>query len=197
MKNLILTLALIPMLGLTTISFAQQGKWTIELSSGFRSEIFVSTEYGEEIGKRLSFPQIEASFWYGIKDYFSLESGLAFVAYNTNWSCGMEDIPKHRLYSAIQIPLRTRFAVPIGKSDFHFFSTTGIILQFPLQARVPNGGYPESIFYKDFLGEITHSWGKTNYRLISYSPMCGINILLNAKIGFIYKFDFGLGISVF
>jgi hypothetical protein len=203
MKKIILTLVLIPILGLTTISFAQQGKWTIELSSGFRSEIFVSTDHGDatggEIGtgKRLSFPQIEANFWYGIKDYFALESGLAFVAYNTNWSCVGEFMPKHKLYSALQIPLRARFSVPISKSNFQFFSTTGIILQFPLQSRIPNGWFPENDPYKDFYGEISHSWGKTNYRLISYAPMCGINILLNAKIGFMYKFDFGLGISVF
>jgi hypothetical protein len=199
-------LTLIPIFGLTTISFAQQGKWTIELSSGFRSEIFASTDHGEatfselKTGRRLSFPQIEASFWYGIKDYFALESGVAFVAYNTNWSCGLKAfIPKHSLYSALQIPLRARFSVPIGKSNFHFFSTTGIILQFPLQAKTPRGWLDNLPYnpYEYFSGEISHSWGKTSYRLWSLSPMCGINILLNAKIGFMYRFDFGLGISVF
>jgi len=119
----------------------QQQKWTIELSSGFRSEIFESTNhlyFDLKTGSRLSFPQIEMNFWYSIKDYFALESGLAYVKYNTNWGCGYKMfIPKHNIYSALQIPLRARFSVPLNRSNFSFFSSVGVALQFPLQRSIP------------------------------------------------------------
>ena len=189
---------------ITDREIQQPRKWTIELSSGFRSEIFESPEHRYEVaelktGRRLSFPQIEVSFWYAFKDYFALESGLAYVQYNTNWGCGYKMfIPKHKLYSALQIPLRIRFSVPLKGSNFSFFSTTGVILQFPIQAKAPHIWIWDSP-YEYFDGVIDNSsgFGKVHYHLRTFSPMCGINILLNTKIGFMYKFDFGLGISVF
>jgi len=195
----------LPVFGLTSISYAQEGKWTIELSSGCRSEIFESTDHTDfelKTGRRLGFPQIEMSVWYGWKDYFSLESGLAFVPYHSNWAYGFDDdsktmyITKHPLYSALQIPLRGRFAVPI-KDNFYFFSSTGIVLQFPLQSKFPNAWIQEIDPYQYFSGEITNSWEKIKYTLRVSSPMCGINILLNMKAGFMYRFDVGLGLSVF
>jgi len=207
MKKIKLIILLLPLLLLATISFAQQGKWTVEFSSGVRIETYESHnhEFGYPMTFRPTFPQIEVNFWYGIKDYFFLESGLSYVEYNSNWQCGYEIgypkwkrafISKHKLYSALQIPLRARFSVPLGKSDFHFLSSTGIVLQFTLQRSVPNGWFPENDPYKDFSGEINMGW-KTSYCLIAYSPMREINILLNTKIGFMYQFNFGLGISVF
>jgi len=206
MKKIILILLFLPILGQTTTSFAQQGSWTVELSSGVMIDTYESNnhEFGYPMRFRPSFPQFEASFWYGIKDYFFLESGLSYVEYSTNWQCGYEIgypkwkmafIPKHKLYSALQIPLRVRFSVPFGKSNFHFFSTTGLIIQIPLQASTGKGWFPENSPAKDFYGEIKSE--KTYYRLIAYSPTCGINFLLNTKIGFRYQFGFGLGISVF
>lgn len=179
----------------------QQRKWTVELSSGFRSEFFEASEHIAELktGRRLSFPQIEVSFWYALKDYFALESGVAYVQYNTNWGCGYKMfIPKHKVYSALQIPLRVRFSVPLKESNFSFFSTTGVILQFPLQKTAPRFWNMENP-YQYFDGEIDYSsgYGKLHYDMCLYSPASGINILLNTKIGFMYQFDFGLGISVF
>ena len=204
MKKVIFTFLFLFIFGITTTAFAQQGKWTVEVASGVRSEIFESTDHsyatGAELktGRRLSSPQIEASFRYGIKDYFALESGLAFLEYNTNWSCGLNAfIPKYKLYSALQIPLRARFSVPIGKSNFYFLSTAGIAFQFPLERTIPALWFPENDPATDFYGEIDHSWGETSYHLLSYSPMCGINFLLNTKLGFMYQFNSGLGMSVF
>jgi len=182
----------------------QQRKWTIELSSGFRSEIFESLEHRYDVaelktGRRLSFPQIEINFWYSFKDYFALESGLAYVKYNTNWGCGYKVfIPKHNLYSALQVPLRVRFSVPFKNNNFSFFSSIGMVLQFPLQSKIPNF-YIWNDHTRYFDGAVDNAtlFGKTHYQLSIDAPECGINILLNTKIGFMYKFDFGLGISVF
>jgi len=92
MKRIILILLLVPLLMQTTISFAQQGSWTVELSSGVMIEIYESNNhvFGYPMRFRPSFPQFEASFWYGIKNYFFLESGLSYVEYSTNWQCGYE-----------------------------------------------------------------------------------------------------------
>jgi len=179
----------------------QQRKWTIELSSGFRSEIFESTSYYKRynLKAQLSFPQIEMNFWYSIKDYFALESGIAYVKYNTNWDCEYKMfIPKHNLYSALQIPLRVRFFVPFKKNNFSFFSSTGIVLQFPLQSKIPYAYiWNNHTRYFDGAVDDATSFGKTHYQLCVDAPIYGINILLNTKIGIMYKFDFGLGISVF
>jgi len=215
MKKLFLILLLFVFICATTTVLAQdinnrdvqqQRKWTIELSFGARTEIFESNnhEFGYPMTFRPYFPQIEASFWYGIKDYFFLESGLSYVEYNTNWQCGYEIgypkwkmafIQKHKLYSALQIPLRARFSVSIYKSNFHFFSAIGLIFQIPLQTSTGNGWFPENDPAKDFYGEFKSE--NTYYKLIAFSPICGINFLLNTKIGFRYQFGFGLGISFF
>jgi len=210
MKKILIIINVLLLIGITNISFAQQKRWAVELSSGIKSEIFESTnhEFGYPMTFRPSFSHFEASFRYGIKDYFFLESGLSYVEYNTNWQCGYKTdyprwkkafIPKHKLYSALQIPLRVRFSVPICKSNFHFFSTAGIVLQFPLQPKIPDLWFPvsENNPFKEFSGDIISSWEKTKYRVLALSPIHGINILLNPKIGFMYQFNFGLGISVF
>jgi len=216
MKKLFLSL----LIGLHCLSYAQtvdsqasssttnepansikKGAWTVELSSGFRSEIFMSSSFvynqiDVKSGKQLSTPQIEAAVWYGLTNYFAVESGLAYVKYNTNWTHGFNSIPKHKLYSALQIPLRVRFSVPI-KNNFHFFSTTGVVVQLPLQGQTSNRR-KDNVPYIYFSGDMSSDENtQIAYDLATLSPTYGINILLNAKIGFIYQFDFGLGISIF
>ena len=119
------------LLGLTSVSFAQQGNWAVELSSGFRSEIYESSKLYTHSGKRLSTLQIEAAVRCRLREYFAIESGLAYVEYHTNWS-DYFDIPKHKDYSALQIPLRTHFSVPITR-NFRFFASTGVVFQFSLK----------------------------------------------------------------
>jgi len=199
MNKIILTL----LLGITTFSYAQQGKWTVELSSGFRSEIFESSvryaHYRYKTGNRLSTPQIEATIWYGLTNHFAIESGLSYVEYSTNWTVQYYGfIHRHKMYSALQIPLRTRFSVPIAKSNFCFFTSTGIVFQFPLQKRV---SYMDTWMGRgsqfDGILESKITEHPIEYTLSAYSPLHSFNILLNARIGFVYQFDFGVGISVF
>ena len=45
MKKIILILLFLPILGQTTISFAQQGSWTVELSSGVKIETYESNNH--------------------------------------------------------------------------------------------------------------------------------------------------------
>ena len=219
MKKLFLSL----MIGLHCLSYAQtvdsqasspttnepknsikKGTWTIELSSGFRSEIFMSStdHYYLDVksGKRLSTPQIEAAVWYGLTNYFAIESGLAYVKYNTNWSVEYyESMHQHKMYSALQIPLRARFSIPIAKSNFHFFSSTGLVFQFPLQKSTTyfDMWLLRFIEFEGIIEPKINGHPQMNYTLSTLTPLHSFNVLLNAKMGFMYQFDFGLGISIF
>ena len=211
------------MIGISSISYAQtidsqesssttneqknsikKGTWTVELSSGFRSEIFESSDsysfHSYKSGNKLSAPQIEAAVWYGLTNYFAIESGLAYVKYRTNWDVQYyESMHQHKMYSALQIPLRARFSIPMAKSKFHFFTSTGMVFQFPLQKSTSywDMWMLRFIKFEGIIDSKINGNSQKNYTLSTLSPFHSFNILLNAKIGFIYQFDFGLGISIF
>lgn len=206
MKKIIFTILICTVLCISD-SLAQVKKWTIEVTSATKSEIFESTDHREtgyelKTGRRISGPKIEINVRYNFTDYFALESGFSHISYCTNWSYGLKEnglnnyVGKHELYSAIQIPIRAFFQIPISKK-IHFFTVCGFALQFPTQQKAPTISFGFTNPYQYFYGDLYYSWYDGFYNLSALAPYNNIHLLINTKMGLSYNFDIGLSLSVF
>jgi hypothetical protein len=201
-------LVVISILLLSNSFYAQKGSWGIGIATGIRGEIcynFYKRDGYFQSGNQISTPPIEFKFIYGLNNNFYIESGISYINNKTNyciyWGAG-KDAKQYWLYSSLQIPIALMYDFPLGKSKFSLFTKTGIAFSIPLQKRNTNS-YDPPIYSRtheytetiDDTREVVIS-ETTNYYTQIVAPYNNINLLINTGLGFAYKFNCGLSVSM-
>ena len=180
-------------------SYAQKNSWTLGFRMGYKeqflektkpSDLYIISHYGD-----IASPTMELNLTYNITDRLSVGSGIAYLEYYAFWGIG-GDMWQNFKYGKVilkyaQIPLNVKYAFPLWKSNFSVYGKFGFNIDF-LADIVSSHGYYDSI------GTITNSYTNTifDYKHTEKIHDKKINVLLNAGIGFGYRFKNGFGLSL-
>lgn len=221
MKNKIKVLTFLFLISIVTQStFAQKNSWTIGLDGGLIGSVWqkgnVTNSYIRSHG--FDFPlYYELTLSYGLTDYLSISTGVAWNVINEAGFKGVgtpsgltlnETFSRSEYflyeYSSIDIPLKLNFSVPLGKSQFYFLGNVGLVIDivkaddpnFSLRPMPDDGAWMQSDSW--VLGSL---YG-VNDEYAVFRSLRGIiypnkvNFLINAGIGFGYRFKCGVGLSL-
>lgn len=187
------------------LSFSQKGSWTIGLSSGIRGEVFQNSNTNLIVkhGTQISTPPMDFTFSYAASNNILLGSGLSFIQAKTNFKTycfnylQMFSSEQYPLYSSLQVPISIQLQVPISLNKFNVFTKMGFVFQFPLQQSNVQNITPDVPYFEmeSQAGEPTMlGFG---YSIQCTSPQHAVNVLFTSTLGLLYKFDNGLGLSLF
>ena len=214
MKNINKTFVLVGIVLFNTTSHAQRSDWTLGFHLKSNIQTLEKTNLsGLEIKtiSVLAEPSMELNLTYNITKNLSVGSGVAYLKNQVSWETLLADKWENNhggylLLVSAQVPLFFKYAIPLGKSNFSVYGKFGFMLDIPvyelLWARsgwvTANDNstmvlfYDEGVIYHNgvsYFGSSVHEYKQTKF----YDKK--INVLLNAGLGFEYRFKKGIGLS--
>ena len=206
--------------------YAQQNTWTIGLYTGMQVQLLTSIERTYTLGaidattgnyihfdswhtdkrtiNKISTPLVEFTVQYNITDNFSISSGLGYANYRSQWEARWRQqgvvmerfsLNTYLRRVSIQIPCNLRYNIQIKNTGFSIFPKLGFYLDFSVKSYY----YLQDNYYDSSLPVDFHD-REYNYvfETCHYLPMNNrkVNLLINAGVGFAYKFKTGIGLSV-
>ena len=216
MNNSNKIMLLVVIMLLINISFAQKNTWTLGFRTGYKIETLEKTNPSEiikianEFSSRIHYPNgnllhandLNAGLYltYNITDRISITSGIVHQSFYTpTWKVYLENDKKkriilkdgHLIYRHVQIPLYMKYAFPLGKSNFNMYGKLGFQLDIFANTRKNQTGSTGNYLpdNKDTIFMLYYESTTTLYDR-------KVNVLLNAGIGFEYRFKKGIGLSI-
>ena len=197
---------------------AQKNTWTLGISSGVRGEVityesqFYDVEYDEddsfasyEIKSFISRPPVMLNVSYNITDNFSVSSGITFLQYLTKWediSSGYttdEELAFREKISytrnTLQIPLTVCYDIPVRNTGLSFFAKSGVCMDISIHKGNFIIDSDSKVFPIEMFDGNIYDLYSIAYRICPRNDR-NLNLIINAGIGFAYKFKSGLGLSL-
>ncbi|MDR3047616.1 MAG: hypothetical protein LBU51_08425 [Bacteroidales bacterium] len=200
-------------------AFAQKNSWTIGFDFGAIGTVWQkgnATDIYKNNG--FYFPLFyELTLSYGFTNYLSITTGIAWNVYNKAGFKGVKAPYGLTLnetfsnaqyflyeYSSIDIPIKLNFFIPLGKSRFYFTGSAGLIIEiveaddpmYPPRPVPDNGAWMQSdswVFGKLYGLDNEYAVFRSLHGIMYHKK---VNFLINAGIGFGYRFKCGVGLSL-
>ena len=218
MKNITKIVVIVGIMLFVNISYAQRSNWTLGFNVGYKIQMLEKTVPSDLNIKSLSAdmkysfnPPIGINLTYNINERFSISNGFSYLNYGATWKMEEKEewigfVGGTIWLKYLQIPLNVKYAIPLGNSNFSVYGKLGlsfdILVDYFLGAashendwivshyekgseRVPDGWI---VYYEGYY--------EHNYRQTPEIYDKKLNVLLNAGIGFGYRFKNGLGLSL-
>jgi hypothetical protein len=219
MKNKIKVLLFLFLIGsVANSAFAQKNSWTIGVNFGLFGTICQKAYTVDSY--RNTFPPMDESppfsfeltAAYGITNYLSISTGIAWAykdaAYkrvklnlvkqtfgNVLYDEPVNDIGGFWSYASFEIPLKLNFAIPLGKSRFYFLGNTGVVFDVMLGDYIEYWVQNDEWYLAELYGFDNDKYWLSTEKNLNSNPI-KINFLINAGIGFGYRFKCGVGLSL-
>lgn len=221
MKNINKTWIVIGIMLLSNISYAQRSNWTLGFNMGYKiqmlekttpSDLNIKSFVGDK--RHSGYPTIGLSLTYSINERFFISSGFSYLEYNAAWKMGGNGIDSEKWigfaggniwFRYLQIPLNVKYAIPLGKSNFSVYGKLGFSFDI-LVDLINNTSYSDSetiLYHEDGSEQVSDDlrvsyfgYHEYNYKHTAETYDKKLNILLNAGIGFGYRFRNGLGLFI-
>ena len=186
---------------------AQRSNWTLGFRMGWKGEVLektmflVNPDFNIKTAFVPSLTTLGLDVTYNINKNFSITSGVGLSIYNACWTA--EEVSNKPVNAAgniffvyIPIPLNVKYAIPLGKSNFSVYGKMGVSFDILVEESntflntsaviFPPGNSPPSSFSPYFY-IYEHTAKVHNDK---------VNVLLNAGVGFSYRFKKGLGLFI-
>ncbi|MDR0368259.1 MAG: STN domain-containing protein [Bacteroidales bacterium] len=196
----------------TTKTSSRNGNWIISLSSGFRNEICLTTNYSRAFWNnnlRLSPPSLELGFGYIFGNHLQIETGIKYIRKYADYSFEAFDWggsttinERHLLFSSLQFPLDMKYYMFLGRSNFSLLIKAGIDFSIPVNKKSIKFLNAKDVPIGVFLWESAPITENKTLQRLYYgtqieAPLQRMNILLNLGTGISYQFPCGVGLSVY
>jgi len=201
-------MVLISMVLLCNASYAQRSDWNLGFRMGiampvlekiYRPDFKIETaSYCLPVGLDMA---------YNIDDRFSISSGIGFSDYHAFWGTEkaggtwVNSYEGHIFLRYVQIPLNVKYAIPLGKSNFSVYGKLGFSFDFLVDQYNAYDRESGTILHYEKGSDINIFYYYEGFCEYKYKHTAEIydkkiNVLLNAGIGFGYRFKNGLGLSL-
>jgi hypothetical protein len=211
---------LIGLLLITNAAAAQKNTWTIGFYTGVQGQMLMSVErnyYSEAVSNvkmgyirtdirtihTISiYPPMELCIQYNITSNFSFSTGIGYINYLSQWKSNYAsgyEMDRFALNTflrsaSLQIPCAIRYDIPLKSTGFFIIPKLGLNMDF----------FISELYYRDidlfsqnsaYYNDVTYN---SSFEVVYGMPTNSrkFNLLLNAGVGFAYRFNSGLGLSL-
>ena len=217
MKNITKIVATVGIMLFVNVSYAQRSNWTLGFNMGYKIQMLektVSSDFNLKsfVGdkNRSGYPTIGLSLTYNINERLCISSGFSYLDYHAAWKMEEKEewigsVGGDIWFKYLQIPLNIKYAIPLGNSNFSVYGKLGFSFDI-LVDLIDGASYRDNgiiLHYEEGSEQVSETMLATyegyfehNYKQIVKIYDKKFNVLLNAGIGFGYRFKNGLGLSL-